>query len=462
MSFSLTGSTVTRVAVNDDVTLRVYASGSATVSDTHTASVAAGGAFEFNLSDGVTDAWPSPARLELHAEASGKETVFDLGIFERALPVSFSEPLNWATFTGSSQTFTWSWSITPRKIDIVIDDNPFVDGVARTSGLTDSVGLQATDSTWTATGLPVDGRPLYVRVTWPDETNVWPANAQDTVDAGRVLNFVGLTAFTSAGGEQGLGITRSGMTILGLPQQAYARGQRTWAQWSALWAQWTGLEVLGLVDDYHPTGDTIEIQQGGNMRQWMRASAGQSTRFEVRLNLQDARTYRLSQRIRFEEGFSFRKGGKCGFGLRSDVDSSGGNPVPNGWSVRISWGRDGGQEGDPPKLEVYIYDNDTGGFGRAPVLLNPIQDDTDYWIDLEVTVNSSLAASDGSMRVWVNGNLEHSETGTKFQSEGNDPPLVQQLRYIAFHGGNDASWEPLNDSFLICSDVAYGIGPYPV
>jgi len=78
------------------------------------------------------------------------------------------------------------------------------------------------------------------------------------------------------------------------------------------------------------------------------------------------------------------------------------------------------------------------------------------WFDLamEVTVNSSTGASDGSLRAWANGVQLLDMNGIQWQASG-DKPAVQRLIYTTFYGGNDSSWSPDKTTYIRFADVCW-------
>jgi len=78
------------------------------------------------------------------------------------------------------------------------------------------------------------------------------------------------------------------------------------------------------------------------------------------------------------------------------------------------------------------------------------------WFDLamEVTANSDISKSDGSLKAWANGTQLLEMEGIQWQASG-DKPAVQRLMYTTFYGGNDSSWSPDKTTYIRFADVCW-------
>lgn len=199
-----------------------------------------------------------------------------------------------------------------------------------------------------------------------------------------------------------------------------------------------------------------------SLRQKMVPDASGSERVLAGARLKPARTYTLRQSVLFEPGFDWggeNEGGKLGFGLAGGTAASGGELQPDGFTVRFMWrGHGDGSAG----LSVYSYAANRvtsrvkgQSFGEDLVV-------EDYrlpigkWIDmqLKVTANSTLEASDGSVSVRVNGKLLLQRDHIQWQAAGGRPE-IDQLIYSTFYGGNDSSWSPESTTYIRFADVCW-------
>jgi hypothetical protein len=183
-----------------------------------------------------------------------------------------------------------------------------------------------------------------------------------------------------------------------------------------------------------------------------------SARVLANAYLPSERTYRLTQSVFFESGFDWggtEEGGKLGFGFSGGSAPSGGLLQTDGFSARFMWR---GNKDGTAKLVLYSYAAD-----RSQNL--PYGDDYPLsgfdvpigeWIDLtmEVTVNSTTSASDGSVRVWANGVLHLERDNIQWQSTGSDP-AVQALSYASFYGGNSSAWAPGQTTYARFKNVCW-------
>jgi hypothetical protein len=139
----------------------------------------------------------------------------------------------------------------------------------------------------------------------------------------------------------------------------------------------------------------------------------------------------LAYDIRFQPGFEFARGGKLP-GLFGGNAPSGGADTSRGFSTRYMW-RAGGAG------EVYAYVPDKiGKYGESisPGAWTFTQGQWQH-LEQEVIVNH-LGASDGVLRVWVDGDLVVNRTDMLYRVS--DSVLVAGLMFSTFFGGHDPSW----------------------
>lgn len=153
----------------------------------------------------------------------------------------------------------------------------------------------------------------------------------------------------------------------------------------------------------------------------------------------------LSYRVRFDDGFEFRKGGKLP-GLFGGQAPSGGDAVDGdkGFSTRLMWRKDG--EG-----EIYAYVANKRGkygasIGRGRWSFEPGHA---TWIEQEVVLNHPDAA-DGIVRLWIDGEpvVEQSDLVYRTVPSG----MVEGLMFSTFFGGSGSSWRSPQDQHAWFSD----------
>ena len=174
--------------------------------------------------------------------------------------------------------------------------------------------------------------------------------------------------------------------------------------------------------------------------------------------LTSADTYRLTQSVFLEPGFDWggrNEGGKLGFGFGGGSAPSGGLLQTDGFTVRFMWR---GNKDGTAHMVIYSYAADRNQslpYGDDHPLEGfdvPIGE----WFDLamEITVNSDISKSDGSLKAWANGELALQMDNIQWQSSG-DKPAVQGLIYTTFYGGADSSWSPDQTTYIRFADVCW-------
>lgn len=154
--------------------------------------------------------------------------------------------------------------------------------------------------------------------------------------------------------------------------------------------------------------------------------------------------------VKFAKGFQFRKGGKL-HGLGPDNRVTGGNKVkPGGWSARAMWRKDG--------LETYVYCQDKEDrFGQQPDEKVEFDFKTQryYSISICVKLNDPIEASNGHMRVYIDGKLVAEDREIRFRAEDGDHTKITHLLFSTFHGGDSPSWAPKDKNGKYTDVYAY-------
>jgi len=182
-----------------------------------------------------------------------------------------------------------------------------------------------------------------------------------------------------------------------------------------------------------------------------------SMRVVTGATLPEARTYRIVQSIQFEPGWDWGgdrfQGGKVGFGFSGGAAPSGGEIDPAGFSVRLSWR---GNLDGTGRLAVYAYSADRPGRFGEDIAIGQFEAPIGEWFDvvMEVTTNSSINAYDGSLRVWIDGELLTDQSGIGWQMAG-DVPHIDNMYYSSFYGGGTAEWAPDQTTFARVANVCW-------
>ncbi len=170
------------------------------------------------------------------------------------------------------------------------------------------------------------------------------------------------------------------------------------------------------------------------------------------LGFPPAREIYVSYRLMFGEDFDWggsHEGGKLP-GISGGDDCSGGEDCTgeNGFSARLMW-RTGG------KAVLYLYHMDKPGtYGedfelRTSAGLVRFERGRWYAVTEQVTVNAP-GASDGAVRIWIDGEPALDLRGLRFVTNGD---LADKLYFSTFHGGSDATWAPSADCHAYFDDI---------
>jgi len=158
--------------------------------------------------------------------------------------------------------------------------------------------------------------------------------------------------------------------------------------------------------------------------------------------------YWLSYLIKFENGFDFRKGGKLP-GLTSGGSKfTGGKSAATGegWSARYMWK-------DQGKLTVYLYHADMQGEYGDGIAVGDAKLETDRWYRLTQHIRLNTGDDkNGLLEVWVDGERKLARNDIRYRLGDKGP--IDSFYFSTFHGGNDATWAPQQDSFARFDDFA--------
>lgn len=195
---------------------------------------------------------------------------------------------------------------------------------------------------------------------------------------------------------------------------------------------------MGSVEYWNNTWNS-DIQDNNLRIRFAQGDYGTNAGIISRTRMSGDRTYSVEYRLKFDNGFDFRLGGKIPGLAGGSAPSGGGRPTDgNGFSTRFMW-RAGG------KLVVYAYYRDQvnyyGDDWETGVYMNP---GDWYTIKEEVTVNTG-GNYNGTVKVWVNGVERINRTGLRLMTNNN---TVDVMYMDTFMGGNDASWSPDHTQYL--------------
>ncbi len=174
-------------------------------------------------------------------------------------------------------------------------------------------------------------------------------------------------------------------------------------------------------------------------------------------NISGSQTYRLVQSIYFEKGWDWGgeryQGGKLGFGFGSGTYPTGGKDDPKGFTARLGWrgNRDG-----TANIIVYSYAADRSTEYGEDIEIGPQTAPIGEWIEItiEITTNSSIGKSDGSLRGWINGELRLNKSNIGWQLAGNKP-MIDSLFYMGMYGGHGHDWSPDGITYMKLGDVCW-------
>lgn len=147
--------------------------------------------------------------------------------------------------------------------------------------------------------------------------------------------------------------------------------------------------------------------------------------------------YTLSYDVRFDKDFQFVRGGKL-HGLGPEhVMSGGGGTAPDGWSARVVFHKNGG-------VGTYVYNQaQSGKYGLADWADGfRFEPGRFHRVTLYVRINSAADASDGIVRLYVDGQKLIDRVGIRYRGVSGDQALITSMLFSTFHGGGDPTWAP--------------------
>ena len=208
----------------------------------------------------------------------------------------------------------------------------------------------------------------------------------------------------------------------------------------------------------NPEELSVDSGLGGQraLRQRFTPSDKGSLRVVASINLALANTYEVEQSIMFEPGFDWGgevESGKFGFGFAGGSAPTGGNVADDGFSARLLWKGNGD---GTASAGAYVYSVDrTQNLPYGDEFIFPdftIQPGDWFQVKLRLTTNSGHEQNDGVLQVWINDKLLFDRKGIRWQSNG-EQPMIDQVLYSSFHGGNTDQWSPENVVYARVSDM---------
>jgi hypothetical protein len=165
------------------------------------------------------------------------------------------------------------------------------------------------------------------------------------------------------------------------------------------------------------------------------------------VRLPPAEEYYLSYRVRFQEGFDFRRGGKLpGLASGDGKYSNGLHPVNgDGWTARMMWLEEG-------RLIPYIYYvgmPKESHWGDSWPINTSLKPGVWYTLTQRIRLNSP-GKSNGIYTIWVNGKKVTQRTDMlwRYGNKGQ----IDSFIFSTFHGGNTPDWAPRWDCFADFDD----------
>ncbi|MGB5942936.1 MAG: polysaccharide lyase [Leeuwenhoekiella sp.] len=150
----------------------------------------------------------------------------------------------------------------------------------------------------------------------------------------------------------------------------------------------------------------------------------------------------LEYRIKFENGFTFKKGSKLP-GLGGGTTPAGGASTDDGkgFTARTSWTKE-----SPGLFNVYTYyiDKATEVYGENIHTSFSFERDIWYVAQLEIKMNSGTD-SDGYIKAFIDGKEVLNRQNIRLMTVGNQ---IDQVSFSTFMGGGNLSFSPDNDQYL--------------
>ena len=215
------------------------------------------------------------------------------------------------------------------------------------------------------------------------------------------------------------------------------------AEFSEYWKNMNWAHLYGKLavveDDAQGKVLRISYPQGG--------VGPQETGGQFVLKLPPADEYELSYKVKFEDGFDFRLGGKLpGLTSGGEKYTGGHHPVKGeGWSARFMW-----REGATAELYLYYVDNKSEWGDQYPfggVILKP---GTWYEFRQRIRLNAP-DGKDGVIQAWIDGKkvVDLKNLRLRIGEQG----YIDSFYFSTFHGGQTPEWAPSVNSFARFDDI---------
>lgn len=218
-----------------------------------------------------------------------------------------------------------------------------------------------------------------------------------------------------------------------------------------------------------PGGGRIREFPAGSGKHWLEERFPRDTfgggphgnKFAAELAPSD--TYTLEYQVHFPTLWEFSRdnlpphgGGKLP-GLSGGSHPTGGNFKPDGMSARPMWRRDTRFSAQPQNyLELYLYwPKQQDKYGDR-FFAQRVEAGRTYRIKLQVTLGSP--DRDGEVRLWIDG-IPRFNRRFRFLQPGQDWQLSHYLHDV-FYGGNDPTWAPAHDQYLLLGPVRVDTKPF--
>ncbi len=211
-----------------------------------------------------------------------------------------------------------------------------------------------------------------------------------------------------------------------------------------------------------PGAGSIAEYPAGSGRHWLRQSFPAGTfgggphgnKFAANLAPRDA--YTVEYEVHFPADWEFSKNntGKYGGGklpgLSGGSHPSGGHGKPDGMSARPMWRRDSRFSAKAQSyLELYLYQpNQTEKYGDR-FFAQAVEAGHTYRIKLRIELGTP--DTDGCVRLWIDNTLRVTQP-CRLLTPGQNWKLSQYM-HNTFYGGNDPTWAPGHDTYLLLGPV---------
>lgn len=177
------------------------------------------------------------------------------------------------------------------------------------------------------------------------------------------------------------------------------------------------------------------------------------------VDVADGTEYELEFKVKFNNGFEWSRGGKIGWGFLTGGGVTGcngdGARAGQGGSFRAMWYSPDQQFGDTngtAYFRPYAYykgmTTDCGeNFGAKWPTSSSLVTGTWYTVKMYYKRNTSNSASDGKLKMWVNGNQVVSKSNIRWGDSDGDRK-VKKLYFQVFRGGSQDYWKASVESLM--------------